>query len=380
MPPSKSPTTWTSSPTVRSSVSGNCCAATKMKLCHTDQMVMTETPEAESVSLRDYRPGAFALRDAWFPVVHANMVRRNPKRRAIQGAPVWVWRDNGALRATEDSPADLERGRRRTSELTYGTGDSPLVEGYGHVWAWYGNPESSSPDLVPSVLHIPVEGEPRRMENSIIYDCSYELVCENLLDLTHADFLHSALTGEPLGQDDDITVTSTSETVTMVRTATNRPVPKMQKPFVKGATHQSIRLVTLVHIRSGACIIHGDFNPGISVRLFQPVTPESANRCRGTTTLNPQHCSKLARNLFPLNAHVVNREDNRVLRVQNRYYVDDVDRKDLSSRFDRAAVRYRRVYQDLVARQAKGDFGYLPDGDPARDIREELGLDRRAGE
>jgi phenylpropionate dioxygenase-like ring-hydroxylating dioxygenase large terminal subunit len=287
---------------------------------------------------------------------------------------VFFWRDEGALRATEDSPLDRERDRRRRSEFTDQRGEYPMIERYGYAWIWYGDPAAASLELVPNIPHIPIEGMPVRMQGNVVFDCSYELVCENLLDLTHADYLHSALTGDPLGEDDQITVESTTETVTMVRTASRRPVPKLQKPFVNGAESQDVRLTTLVHIRSGVCILHGHYEPGISVRMLHPVNPESNTRCRTNVTYNPQHCPTLMRNLFALTSHMVGRQDNWALREQNRSYIQSNDRKDLNSRFDRAAVRYRKVYQDLVARQRHGDFAYQPDGHPSRDVYEEMGL------
>ena len=53
---------------------------------------------------------------------------------------------------------------------------------------------------------MPEEGMPRRFQGNVIFDCIYELVCQNLLDLTHADFLHSSLTGDARSEDDVIDV------------------------------------------------------------------------------------------------------------------------------------------------------------------------------
>jgi hypothetical protein len=215
------------------------------------------------------------------------------------------------------------------------------------------------------------------MQGSVIFDCSYELVCENLLDLTHADFLHSELTGDPLADDDIVEVSSTSETVTMVRTAHGRPVSKIMSKWVKESDTHDIQLTTLVHIRSGVCVLHGDFNPGPSIRMLHPVNPESHDRSRTTVSYNPQFIPTVARNLFPLTAHTVGRQDNWAVRVQNRAYQRDDERKDLNSRFDRAGIRYRKVYQELVNRQLRGDYSYLGDGDPGRDVTDELGLNSR---
>jgi hypothetical protein len=157
----------------------------------------------------------------------------------------------------------------------------------------------------------------------------------------------------------------------MTRTALGRAVPKAQRSFVK-ADKQDFIAVTLVHVRSGVCLLHGDFMPGMSVRMLHPCNPETQRRTRTAVTFNVQKCSPVVRNMFPLVAHVVGRQDNWAIKPQNRKYLDGDSHRDENSRFDAAAVRYRKVFNDLVARQQNGDFAYLPDGDPARDVSEEL--------
>jgi phenylpropionate dioxygenase-like ring-hydroxylating dioxygenase large terminal subunit len=336
----------------------------------------TATPERTVAAT--FRPGTFALRDAWFPLVHTVQVRRRPVRRVLHGRPVVFWRDDGRLRATEDMPGTPTRDRR-ASEFTAGTGNYPLVERNGYAWVWYGDPANASDELLPCVPHLPDAGLPRWFQGNIVFDCSYELVCENLLDLTHADYLHSKLTGDALSEDDTIEVESTSETVTMVRRATGRPIPQMQKPLVgRSVKTQNIRVATVAYVRSGVCVLHGDFNPGMSIRMLHPVNPETRSRCRTPVTFNPQHIRPIGRALFPLMGHVVGRQDNWAIREQNRSYLQPRPNSDLSSRFDKAGLRYRKVYQQLVERQQGGDFSYLPDGQPSRDTSEELGLKHRA--
>jgi len=340
---------------------------------------MTETTDrqAKSFAPSKFRPGQYALRDTWFAMLHTCRLGKEPVRRVLHGSPVIFWREGPRIRATEDWPGTAIHKRRR-GEITQGTGDYITSERYGYVWVWFGDPVNASLDLIPSIPHIPVNGMPKWFTGTVLFDCSGELVVENLLDLTHADFLHSNLTGDALSEDDVINVESTSETVTMVRTAHGRPVPPMQRPMARGAKTQNIRLVTVAHVRSGLCVMHGDFNPGMSMRMMQPGTPESSSRTRSLVTYNPQHMPRVGRLIFPLATHLVGRQDNWAVRRQNAQYMDDDDARDLSSRFDKAGLRYRRVYSELVARQSAGDYSYLPDGDPGRDISEELGLNRRA--
>ena len=342
-----------------------------------DERVSIDELDEERVSISDYVPGKIALRDTWFPLIYAREVRRRPVRRTMHGQPVWFSRDRGILRATEDSPADIERGRRRASEFTGGIGEYPLVERYGYAWVWYGNPEAVSPDLVPSVPHMPVEGMPEWYQCSAVFSCCYELVCENLLDLTHTDYLHSELSGEALSDSDEIFVSSTSETVTMTRVAEGRLVPRLQRPTLKGVDRQDIRIVTLVHVRNGVCLLHAIYTPGMDVRMMQPVNPEMPTRSRTLVTFDTRNAPAIVRRAMPLiTPRSVGSQDEWALRPQNLSYLRPSAQKDQSSRFDRAGLRYRKVYQDLVARQKAGDFSYLPDGDPARDVTEELALNQ----
>jgi len=341
---------------------------------------VTETIESLGSAPKEFRPGAIALRDAWFPLVHANQAKRRPLARALHGEPVIFYRDRaGVLRATDAAPGTPAITRPGSAFLD-ATGHYPLIERYGYAWVWYGDPLNASAEFLPCIPHTPVEGLPRRFQATVVYDCTYELVCENLLDLTHADFLHSKLTGDALSEDDVIDVYSTSETVTMVRTAHGRPIPQMQKALAGGAKTQNVRAVTITYVRSGLCVLHGDFNPGMSMPMIHPTNPESRTRCRVPALFNPRYMPGFARAVFPLSAHPVGRQDNWAIRKQNAQYVGARahDQRDLSSRFDKAGLRYRKVYQQLAARQRDGDFSYLPDAEIARDTSEELGINTRA--
>jgi len=324
-----------------------------------------------------FNPGEFALRDTWLPLVHTHWVGHKLVRRAMHGAPVLIWRDGERIRATEDVPGTPPQ-RRRASELTHGTGEYVTEQRYGYTWVWYGDPRNASVELIPNVPHMPLEGMPRRFQQQFISDCTFELLVENLLDLTHADFLHSKLTGDSLSEHDVVEVESDSEVVTMIRTAVGRPIPDIQKPMVKGAKTQNIRVVTVTHVRSGVCVLHGDFNPGMSARMFHPCNPEMANRTRTPLTCNPQHMPRLGRELFSYGAHLISRQDNWALRKQNDNYPSADGERDLSSRFDKGGLRYRKLYSALVARQQAGDYSYLSDADPGQDISEALGINRRA--
>lgn len=335
-------------------------------------------PPARAGNVRDYRPGAFALRDAWFPIEHTPLIKSRAIRRAIHQQPYWLWRENGRIRAAEFPPEDIARSASNATEFTDGTGYYPeVIERYGYAWTWYGNPRNARPELMPDIPYLPRDRKlPSNFWGTIRFDCSYELTCENLLDLTHSDFLHSKLIGDSLSEEDEISVDSTSETVTMVREAKGRRTSSAMRGIVTWSKTQDLRAVTHIHLRSGVTILHGRFDPGISVRLFHPDVPVSPTLTHNNYTFNPRNCNWVARNLFPLMSPIIGGQDNRMLKVQNPRYLREESRPDFSSRFDKAGLTYRRRYQALVERQRAGDFSYQSDVDPGADIAKLMGVER----
>jgi phenylpropionate dioxygenase-like ring-hydroxylating dioxygenase large terminal subunit len=314
-----------------------------------------------------------ALRNTWFPVAHLRQIGRRALQRAVHESPVVLWREGGRVHAAE---VDLRRprlGRHQFSELTGGTGRYALVERYGYAWIWYGEQDRADPALVPDVPFLPEDGDlPRHFRGTYVFDCTYELSCENLIDSTHADFVHSKLMGDPMGEDDRVWAESTSETVTMFREAKGRRTPKSQQMLVK-SEKQDLLVVVHVHLRSGVMLNLGAFDPpGMRVNLFHPVVPESPARTRLNYMFNVRPgdtvAAPLVRQLFPLMGHAVSRQDNRVVRAQNANYLVASERADLSSRFDTPGLEYRKRMKALVNRQLRGDFSYLSDGDPGRDM------------
>src|SRR5277367_5276106 len=240
----------------------------------------TVTPARTNVTTSDesrqWRPGSFALRDAWFPIIHTPEVGKHPVKREIHRQPYYFWRAGGQIKAAEFPPEELPKRRSQASEFTAGTGKYPTIERYGYVWVWYGNPANAHPDLMPDVPYLPREGKlPGHFWGTVTFDCTYELTCENLLDLTHADFLHSKFIGDSLSEHDQVSVESTSETVTMIREAKGRRTAPAARGLITWSKYQDLRAVTHIHLRSGVTILHGRFTPGISVRLFHPDIPVS---------------------------------------------------------------------------------------------------------
>ena len=85
------------------------------------------------ILLRDWVPGEYVLRDAWFPVALSRHVTDKPIRRHIHSLPYYLWRNRGRLEALEFHPRDFARLSSFAGEFTAGTGRYPALERYGYV-------------------------------------------------------------------------------------------------------------------------------------------------------------------------------------------------------------------------------------------------------
>jgi phenylpropionate dioxygenase-like ring-hydroxylating dioxygenase large terminal subunit len=325
----------------------------------------------------EWRPGEFALRDAWFPVAHAPTLRDRPLQRMIHSRPFHIWRDDDRVRATEFHPATQDAAER--SAFVSASGDYPVVERFGHIWVWYGDPSHADPALLPDVPFLPRDrSQPRYSWGLNFFHCTYELVLENILDLTHIDFVHGNYSGTSESDEDSITFESTSETVTMIRTIKGKPTSQYQRE-VLGVTqkYQDARAYTHVFIRSGVCFLHSFFSAAPSIPLMQSNTPESTRLTRANFVFGIQQTDDLNfRRAWPGTAPLVAAQDERVLNPLNPRYLGQTPRADCSTRFDAAALHYRRRHNALVQRQKRGDYSYLPDIAEGSDLAEILEVKR----
>lgn len=64
----------------------------------------------------------------------------------------------------------------------------PLVERHGGLWFWAGDQAEANPATIPDFAFI---DDARDARDHLVMDVQYELIADNLLDLSHAEFLHT---------------------------------------------------------------------------------------------------------------------------------------------------------------------------------------------
>ena len=71
----------------------------------------------------------------------------------------------------------------------------PAVERYGFIWVWPGAAESADPDLVPDLSIIDRVHENGKFRGYLPTAANYQLCTDNILDLSHTDYLHPETLG-----------------------------------------------------------------------------------------------------------------------------------------------------------------------------------------
>jgi phenylpropionate dioxygenase-like ring-hydroxylating dioxygenase large terminal subunit len=66
----------------------------------------------------------------------------------------------------------------------------PLVERHRAVWIWMGAPERADPQAIPDYSFISRAPASAVFTGYLRTACNYELATDNIMDLSHADFLH----------------------------------------------------------------------------------------------------------------------------------------------------------------------------------------------
>lgn len=332
------------------------------------------------MSPHEWIPTSYELRDTWFAIAHSIEVNTRPLRRIVHSQPYFIWRVGGGIKAAEFHPT-RPAVASHCSLFTAGTGYYPVVERFGYVWVWYGNPDAADADLIPDIPFLPRDGQgiPAYMHTTVRFDGCSSLSVENLLDLTHADFLHGeVIGGEGEAQSDEVTFEYTSETLTRTRWVVGKPVSPIMR-WVGGvrAKYQEFRSTLHVHLRNNMCISYPRFRPGFDIPNAQPFIPNGSYRSLVNQIFNLTAAPAPFRQIMPRMAYTIGPQDNYVVRPQNPRYLESESRADLHSRFDAPGVRYRHLMKSLWLRQERGDYSYQPDADPGRDITELLGMDKR---
>jgi vanillate O-demethylase monooxygenase subunit len=228
------------------------------------------------------------------------------------------------------------------------------------IWVWVGNPARASDDLIPP---FPWHDDPAWAWKSGVFRmaCNYEMLHDNLLDLSHIAYVHRyTIGGDPETHfNAETRISRTDRGVRFVRLMPNSNPPPTYAKLVAFAgpvdRWQEVEftpgLISLYSgaVDMGAAIPEGERKGGFQLRLFDAVTPESETSthnffCSGHNFRIDE--SSVTDALFADLEKTV-WEDIEVLDAQQARSLDLPSAKTIDIRADAAGIQARLLLQRL---------------------------------
>ncbi|MEC3853905.1 aromatic ring-hydroxylating dioxygenase subunit alpha [Paenarthrobacter ureafaciens] len=170
----------------------------------------------------------------------------------------------------------------------------PVIERHRFVWVWLGDPAKADPNLVPD-MHQVDDPEWAGDGKTIHAPCNYQLVMDNLMDLTHEEFVHEGSIGNDALSQAGFEVTHTDNTVTLTRWMTDIDAPPVWAGYLrerfpdytgKVDRWQIIRFEAPSTIcldvgvaKAGTGAPDGDRSQGVNGYVMNTISPETDRSC-----------------------------------------------------------------------------------------------------
>ena len=198
------------------------------------------------------------LRNSWYVIACEREVGRTLLARTVLGEPVVLYRSEaGSAIALEDRCCHrhlpLSMGKLEGDRLRCGyhglvfdrqgqcveiPGQEsippqarvrafPVAEKYGWVWIWMGEPEKADPSLIPNWWWAEHKDWAFTRPDRVHLKCNYQLIADNVLDVTHLAYVHAASIGAPSITEFPASVEREHNLVRLTRWIRDRPPPPL---------------------------------------------------------------------------------------------------------------------------------------------------------
>ena len=264
------------------------------------------------------------LRNSWYVAAFDNEVGDEPLARMFLNEPVVLYRDDaGAPVALEDRcchrQLPLSQGKvvgdmlqcgyhglefDRRGDCVKVPGQSqippnssvrsyPVAERWNWVWIWMGDRARADEDLIPDWHWVGDEGWRTVKGNGgkpLPVACNYQLVSDNLLDISHLTYVHASSIGNDAIMDFPIKTERLNSVIKMTRMIMDRPAA----PFwgragnFKGNVDRWMETIcempAFVVNDAGSVELGADMRPGhrdhgVEMRVLNAPTPETDTSC-----------------------------------------------------------------------------------------------------
>lgn len=244
----------------------------------------------------------------------------------------------------------------------------PLVERYGWIWIWMGDPERADPGALPDWHWLESDrwraiqgrgGEPLHVA------CNYELISDNLFDITHLSYVHATTIGTDAIVDFPCRTERLDRSVRMTRLVMDRPAAPFYQwagEFRGNVDRWLISTVDLpCHIvnhagcvDTGTDMREGRREAGVEMKVLSAPTPETASATHyfyahaRSFRLDDPEADRVFRDDFTR----VFLEDKAVLEAQQAAMSRAPGAPTIDINADAPGIQLRKLLREMIAAEA----------------------------
>lgn len=336
------------------------------------------------------------VRDCWYVVEWSRDVTDRPRAKTVLGEAVVVFRTaSGVVAALEDHcphrhlPLSMGSVVGETLQCAYhgmrfdGSGACagipsqalvppsarvkahPVVERYGWVWIWIGD-TVADPEMIPDFSQL-TDPAFAAVGKTNYVQCAYQLLTDNLLDLSHVGFVHTSTIGNAqFGEKGKLTSQRTATGVVVTRVVPDVPPPPtyIKTGRLPADTNidrwQVIEFIApsfvKIHVggaEAGTGALDGRYDHGLNLWVLNAMTPETATTTHYFWASVRTHAlgDPAADTLLLTQIGEAFEEDRTVLEAQQRALAIHGDSWSLALRADAGSIEARRVVAARLADQ-----------------------------
>ena len=239
----------------------------------------------------------------------------------------------------------------------------PVVERYGLIWVFLGDAALADADRIPDYRWI-TDPDWGSKGTYFHVEANYQLLIENLLDLTHLAFVHATTIGNAAVVDSaQVEFRRGAETVDVARIIRNCPPPPT---YAKAGGFpgnidrwQNINFTPpgFVRLETGGCDAGRDGKPGarkITLRNLNLITPETQNtthylwaQCHDFDVRNAQTTEMIFNDV-----RTAFLQDVKVFEAQQRSIAMRPDAPEVDVNGDTGGLQARRILRRLLEQQS----------------------------
>ena len=207
-----------------------------------------------------------------------------------------------------------------------------------------------------------VEDGNARGRDSLLMEANYLLLADNLLDLSHANYLHEGLLGFPEHSTADVKVSQDdANTVSVARNLSNVPVARMHDLMFRN-DGAPVDMWSDIRWQAPACmtLVHGFSTPGsrgnsvefTALHFLTPANGEQTHYMYGI--VRPRRVMddpNLASLVAEARRFAFEQQDKTMLEAQQRTLARTPSFKPVMLPLDAASVRVRRIVDQQIAQE-----------------------------